>query len=127
MAEFGIKHIIENQEAYIIMDGTYQTNEEELILLAAGICVLVENEHGASNRFLLIPCMLARAEDASACSTLLQYVAELGLKYGNSVDILHMIKGLYIDGSGGGEVAFQNILEPHGCRLHRDPQHIKKI
>ena len=121
-----IKHIIENHEAHIIMDGTYKNNEEGLLLISAGICVLVETPTGGRNRFLPIATILARSEDEDACSVLLKYIIQLGQEYGNGTDITPYLKDLYIDGSGGGEAAFHAILAPHGCRLHRCLRHIKK-
>jgi len=118
----GIQRLLKDRVARIVVDGTYKTNVQRLVLVGLGGLYLVNENGHIHNRWVPWMFCLSDSEDEEAYTAVVQQFLAFG-RTNFEIDLAPMIQDAYVDGMGGAHNALEAVLPD--CVIHRDLQHIR--
>eukprot|EP00973_Karenia_brevis_P032665 4509766-Karenia_brevis.AAC.1 len=122
MMATGLRLMHEMRAVKLVVDATYKTNEQKLVVVAVGPVFLHSENDKVTNRFMPLVCVLANRENEDAYKAALDFLLDYSrAKLGK--DLAAEVEDVYVDGSGGAHNPIANTLP--NARVHRDLQHIK--
>lgn len=117
-----MKYLEDKDRCVLIMDATFKTNTQELVLAGLGISVLHVDRGVVRNRFWPVVCAVSDAEDEGCYTQLCRSFQKLAEDAG--LDWANMVTNIVMDGAGGAIAATRSCF-PMAVE-HRDLEHVKR-